>query len=172
MYKLVYYPDPLLKTISEPILDFNLEALKTIGTDMIEAIIDNNGIGLAAIQIGQPIRMMILKTREADTIIYMAMCNPEVVQCNTRRVTGQEGCLSFPGIRVDIDRPEDIILKWHNLIGAEYTTAFKGIEARCIQHEIDHMNGITFIDKLPDFRRIMIQQKLTTMKIAYNKVVL
>ena len=169
-YKLVYYPDPLLKTISEPIKEFNFEELKTLSEDMIEAMLENNGMGLSAIQIGRPLRFMVLKSVGQEKILYIGMANPMVVKHMGNELVGNEGCLSFPGIRTDVNRPEHIDVKWHNLQGTEYITTFYGIEARCIQHEIDHMDGITFIDKLPDYRRIKIQSKLTAMKRAYKAI--
>lgn len=177
MYKLVKYPDPLLKTKSEPIVDFNKQELEQLSKDMILAMVENNGRGLSAIQIGKPVRYMVMMQSFAATLddktaepVYLGLCNPQVIKYNGRFITEEEGCLSFPGIYANVERQEDIEVRWYNIDGKEYITEFKGIDARCILHEIDHMDGITFIDRLPQHVRFKIQDKLLKLKRAYGRL--
>lgn len=167
-YELIVYPDPILKQKSLPLTSFNQDELKALGDSMVEAMVNYGGIGLAAVQVGKLIRFMLMRITVEDKIVYIGMCNPDITRVFDKPIFGIEGCLSFPGIRAEVYRPESIEVKWYNIAGEEHISLFNGIEARCVQHEIDHMDGILFINKLNDLNRFKVQGKLTDLKRAYN----
>jgi peptide deformylase len=112
---------------------------------MITTMIRSNGIGLAANQVGLNIRLIIVNIAGFKNEI---MCNPQITSFhNTAFETHTEGCLSFPGRKQDMRRSQHLTVQYFNLDGTEVIREFTGLTARCIQHEIDHINGITFLDK-------------------------
>lgn len=170
-YKLVKYPDSRLNEVSKDVdrilFDLGKDDLLAIKKDMIQACEENDGMGLSAIQIGHPIRMMVMKQKSGDQS-WVAMCNPKVLEIHGKAVKGLEGCLSFPGIFGIVLRNEEITLEWAEIGGKICQAYFSGIEARCILHEIDHMDGITFNKRMTDVERFKIQQKLTDMKARFK----
>jgi peptide deformylase len=178
-------PDPRLKTISAPVEphEFNDE-LRTLVADMFETMYDAPGIGLAAIQVGVPKRVLVIdlqeRDEEAEPIIDEAdgrerqpvindprvFINPVILNPAEELNTYNEGCLSVPEIYADVDRPATCAVRYQDLDGVEHTEDLDGLLATCLQHEMDHLEGILFIDHLSRLKRQMALRKLKKMRQA------
>jgi len=152
---IITYPDKLLKSISKEVTVFN-DQLHSVLDNMFETMIQSNGIGLAAIQVALPLRLLILcipddeGEQSADNILEIL--NPTI--SNTKGTTTyQEGCLSVPGFYEDIERFETLTLTYQNRHGEHCTLEANGLLAIAIQHEMDHLEGKLFIEKLTYNRR-------------------
>ena len=152
---IITYPDKLLKTISADVAQFD-QQLHTFLDDMYETMISSNGIGLAAIQVAMPIRALILcipdEEGNQDASNILEVINPRIANTNGK-ITYQEGCLSVPGFYEDIERYESLTLHYHNRYGIECTLVADDLLSIAIQHEMDHLDGRLFIDKLSYSRR-------------------
>lgn len=156
------YPDPRLRELSKPVEKFTPE-LKKLAQDMLETMYAENGIGLAAPQVGELVRMLVIDTRPRDTEGRyeknemtekegqiqqpLIILNPEVVK-GEGKTTFSEGCLSVPSFFDDVERHEYIELKYQDLDGKTHILKTDGLLAICIQHEMDHLEGTLFIDHL------------------------
>jgi len=179
-------PDPRLKTVSKPVEVFD-DALKALADDMFETMYANNGIGLAAIQVGEPIRLLVIDLQPEDPDAEPEECtahgdhphthqplkkeprvfvNPEILAPAEELSTYQEGCLSVPEIYADVDRPKACRVRWQDLQGKVHEEDMEGMLATCIQHEMDHLEGILFIDHLSRLRRSMALKKLEKLRKA------
>jgi len=183
--EIIEAPDPRLKTVSRPVERFDAE-LRTLVDDMFETMYAANGIGLAAIQVGEPLRLLVIDLQEPDPDAEAADCgdhgcghdhrpvkrdprvfvNPEVLDPSQDLNTYQEGCLSVPDIYADVDRPKACRLRWQDTDGNAHEEPLEGLLATCIQHEMDHLNGILFIDHLSRLKRTMVLKKLRKMREA------
>jgi peptide deformylase len=168
---IVLYPDPRLKTKSKPVTQFGPE-LKGLALDMTETMRDANGVGLAAVQIGELIRLMVMDVNydKEDRGDSLALCNPEVVN-EEGSETIEEGCLSIPDVREEVERSFKVKVKGQDLDGREQTYEFEGLLARCVLHEIDHMNGQLFIQKVPAVKRLFLKKQLDQLKKSYQETV-
>jgi peptide deformylase len=156
--KLRTYPDPFLENTEEKVEDFGAE-LRNVTEQMIMDMYVYGGVGLASLQVGVPERLFVIdvsENKDNPSIII----NPEIIETSTEREPFEEGCLSVPGIRQDVVRPAEITLSWQDLDGNEYQKDFGGLEARVIQHELDHLNGILFIKRLTQMKKILIKKAL------------
>ena len=184
-------PDPRLKTISTPVEphEFNDE-LKQLVEDMFETMYDAPGIGLAAIQIGVPKRVLVIDLQPEDLDAEPEECghdhghgghshkhyplkkeprifiNPEILDPAEELATYQEGCLSVPEIFADVDRPATCRVRYQDLDGTVHEEALDGLMATCLQHEMDHLEGILFIDHLSRLKRGMALKKLQKLRAA------
>ncbi|TIX51779.1 peptide deformylase [Alteraurantiacibacter aquimixticola] len=178
-------PDPRLKTVSTPVETFDAE-LKVLVDDMFETMYAANGIGLAAIQVGVPSRVLVIDLQPEDEDAEEEDCgdegcghnhkplkkeprifiNPEILDPAEELGTYQEGCLSVPDIFADVDRPKTCRVRWQDLEGNKHEEAMDGLLAICIQHEMDHLNGILFIDHLSRLKRNMALKKLEKARKA------
>ncbi|MBV9527168.1 peptide deformylase [Sphingomonas sp.] len=158
-------PDPRLREISRPVELFD-ESLKTLVADMFETMYEAPGIGLAAIQVGEPLRVLVIDLQEPETedgepvrnpLIFI---NPEIVEHSDRDVPYNEGCLSVPDQYAEVDRPDRIKARWKDLGGKSHEQEIEGLLATCLQHEMDHLNGVLFIDHLSRLKRDMILKKI------------
>ena len=176
---IVEVPDPALKQISKPVEVFD-EALKTLVADMFETMYDAPGIGLAAIQVGVPLRVVTIDLQERDEEGEPEHCddggcghdhrpvkkdprtfiNPVLFDPAEEISVYSEGCLSVPDIFADVERPAAISLRYQDVDGNHHEEAMTGIMATCIQHEMDHLEGILFIDHLSRLKRNMALKKL------------
>jgi peptide deformylase len=166
---IVLYPDPILKKKSQPIREFKPE-LKTLAENMTETMRDANGVGLAAIQIGEAIRMMVMdelydQEEKGESI---TLINPEVLSEEGTDFS-EEGCLSIPDVREDVERALKVKVKFQDLEGKEQTRDYEGLLARCVLHEIDHMNGQLFIQRIPAVKRLFHQKQLHQLKKNFEK---
>jgi peptide deformylase len=162
--KVLTYPDPFLKTIAKPVTVFD-HKLKKFTDDMSETMYSANGIGLAATQVGEDKRLFVIDVEykvdeEGEGVRNpLVMINPIIME-KTDKLFSEEGCLSVPDYRAEVERFEQLKVKYNQLDGTEVTVEADGLFAICIQHELDHLDGILFIDKLPLLKRKMIQKKL------------
>jgi peptide deformylase len=161
-------PDPVLKQISKPVETFDDE-LKTLVADMFETMYDAPGIGLAAVQVGVPVRLLVIDLQEPedenepDSKLVrnpLTFVNPEILWTSESEVPYTEGCLSVPEQYAEVMRPDRIRAKWQDLDGNVREEEIDGLLAVCLQHEMDHLNGVLFIDHLSRLKREMVLKKL------------
>src|SRR5512132_1490150 len=161
-------PDPVLRQISRPVETFDDE-LKTLVSDMFETMYDAPGIGLAAVQVGEPIRLLVIDLQEpADAddpespVIKQprVFINPEILWHSDDEVPYTEGCLSVPEQYAEVMRPDRIRARWRDVDGNSHEQEIDGLLAVCLQHEMDHFNGVLFIDHRSRLKRDMVLKKL------------
>jgi len=140
--QIVKDPDPILRSVSAPVVDFDAR-LHQLLNDMTQTMKASNAIGIAAVQVGVLQRVCVLDIRGG----VLEMVNPEVISYS-REKKGDEGCISIPGETVAVRRFHDVTVQFQDRDGIHLRRAFRGIEAVCVQHEIDHMDGILCIDKV------------------------
>lgn len=159
-------PDPLLKTISTPVEKVDDEIRKLVA-DMFETMYAAPGIGLAAIQVGVPKRLLVMdvvgKGKE-EPPQPLALINPEITWVSDDDVTYEEGCLSVPEHYADVVRPAEVEVSYLDLDDQPQQLRADGLLAICVQHEIDHLDGILFLDHLSALKRNMILRKLLKQK--------
>ena len=166
---LIILPDPILRQASKPIEHVDDE-LKRLADDMLETMYDAPGIGLAAIQIGVPRRMLVIDvSREGEDKQPQVFINPEILKSSDERSVYEEGCLSIPDYYAEVERPATITVKYLDRDGKELTAEADGLLATCLQHEIDHLNGVLFIDHISRLKREMVIKKFT--KAAKSKAI-
>jgi len=166
---LIILPDPLLRLVSKPVERVDDE-LKKFAADMLETMYDAPGIGLAAIQVGQPLRMLVIDlAKEGDTPEPQVFINPEILASSDDRSTYEEGCLSIPDYYAEVERPASVRVKYLDREGAVQEAEADGLLATCLQHEIDHLNGVLFIDHISKLKRDMVMKKFK--KLARDKPV-
>ncbi len=164
-------PDPLLKTVSKPVEHFD-DALRTLADDMLETMYDAPGIGLAAIQVGVPLCLLVIDLQEKDeetneTIrIPMVFINPEILEESEELSVYNEGCLSVPEQYADIARPAVVKAQWRDLDGNAHEEVLDGLMATCLQHEMDHLEGILFVDHLSKLKRDILIKKVIKLRRA------
>ncbi|MDI6641653.1 MAG: peptide deformylase [Elusimicrobiota bacterium] len=153
------YPDKILKQKAKLVTGITAQAKKLI-RDMIETMKSKNGIGLAATQVGVLKRIVVISVLdETKKIIEQAFINPVIIS-KKGKIYEEEGCLSFPGLYLKIKRAKYIKVKAINERGKEFELDCKDILSRVLQHEIDHLDGTTFVDRLPLFKRIKIRREI------------
>ena len=169
--KILTEPNPFLRQKSKPVEKVD-DSIREIMDDMLETMYQAPGIGLAAIQIGIPKRIIVLdisKDPEKKEPLYFV--NPEKVYTSEDQATYEEGCLSVPGQFAEIDRPNKCHIKYLDYNGDSKELKAEGLLATCIQHEIDHLEGILFIDYLSKLKRSMITKKLSKQKKELERIV-
>ena len=156
-------PDKLLRTKSAPVAKVTADLRKLV-EDMFETMYDAPGIGLAAIQIGVAKRIVTMdlgKKQDEEAKEPRVFINPEIVWSSEEKSTYEEGCLSIPDIHEDVERPARVRVKFLDIDGKEHEEEADGLYATCIQHEIDHLNGVLFIDHISKLKRDRIVKKFT-----------
>lgn len=159
MLKIVKFPDPILRE-RMPEFDFSDASLdpKQLEKDMIETMLSNDGIGLSANQVGVKARVFVMGHRD-NPAVAQAFFNPVVVE-NTKTIADiEEGCLSFPGIYVNIKRPTAIRARWQNSQGDFEESEFDGYNCKCFLHELDHLEGIVFQDRVSTLKWALAVKK-------------
>tara|TARA_B100000609_G_C16992484_1_gene319435 strand:- start:120 stop:644 length:525 start_codon:yes stop_codon:yes gene_type:complete len=170
--KIVIEPDPILRKKSE-ILEKVDDDLRKLLDDMLETMYSAPGIGLAAVQVGILKRLIVIDvSKEKDKKNPLFLINPEIISKSENTSTHEEGCLSLPGHFAEIERPAECHIKYINYEGKEKEIKASGLLSTCIQHEVDHLNGILFIDYLSKLKKDMIVKKLVKNKKELNKIVL
>tara|TARA_X000001036_G_scaffold388879_1_gene385480 strand:- start:1392 stop:1916 length:525 start_codon:yes stop_codon:yes gene_type:complete len=170
--KIVIEPDPILRKKSLPFEKVDSQ-VKTLLDDMLETMYEAPGIGLAAVQIGILKRAIVLDiSREDEKKNPIFLINPIVRLKSEKRSIYEEGCLSLPGYFAEIERPAECEIDYIDYDGKERNLKAKGLMATCIQHEVDHLNGVLFIDYLSKLKKDMIIKKLIKQKKEINKIVL
>lgn len=156
---LILLPDPILKTSSKLVEKVDKPLLR-LAEDMLETMYDAPGIGLAAIQIGEPLRMLVIDlAKEGEEKAPQIFINPEILTFSDERSVYEEGCLSIPDYYADVERPAGVRVKFIDGKGAQQEIEATGLLATCLQHEIDHLNGVLFIDYISKLKREMVIKK-------------
>ncbi len=182
--EIIEVPDLRLKQISAPVTVFD-DALKTLVEDMLETMYAAPGIGLAAVQVGVPERVLVIDLQPEDPDAEPEVCtahgdhhhthrpvkreprvfiNPEILDPSPDLSIYSEGCLSVPEIYADVERPAKIRARWHDLDGKVHEEDMDGLMATCLQHEMDHLEGILFIDHLSRLKRGMVLKRLEKLR--------
>ncbi|MFN3201005.1 MAG: peptide deformylase [Bradymonadia bacterium] len=155
----LHWPDERLKHVAEPVTRFD-DALRQLVVDMAETMYDEDGVGLAATQIGVPLRVVVMDCYtgpEDDPHSFRALINPEIIS-SEGQVIWNEGCLSVPGIQAEVERAAELKVRFHTADGELREIEVDALEAVCIQHEIDHLNGVVFIEHLGAIERAHAMQ--------------
>ena len=156
-----YFPDDILRIKTTPITEFG-DALRKFVADMAETMYAENGIGLAANQVGVSRRVVVMdvpRSEEDRSPNFKAYINPEIVERSGIQFF-DEGCLSFPGITAEVKRALGITVRYHDATGAVHEDRVTGLESVCVQHELDHLEGITFVDYLSPLKRRLLLRDL------------
>lgn len=165
-------PDPRLRTISSPV-DTVDDDLRALVSDMFETMYDAPGIGLAAIQVGIPKRVLVIDLQEEEDEegkpirCPRVFINPELYDPSDDLNVYTEGCLSVPEQFADVERPATIHARWLDEKGAAHDEKLEGLLATCLQHEMDHLEGVLFIDHLSKLKRDMVLRKLEKYRRAH-----
>ncbi|RMF07925.1 MAG: peptide deformylase [Alphaproteobacteria bacterium] len=157
-------PDPRLKTISRPVERVD-DDLRRLMDDMLETMYAAPGIGLAAIQVGVPKRVLVIDLSEEEGVrkpLYFV--NPEIVDAAEEYSVYNEGCLSLPDQYAEVERPSEVTVRFLDYHGEPQEIHATGLLATCIQHEMDHLDGVLFVDHLSSLKRNMILRKLKKMQ--------
>ena len=187
--EIIEIPDPRLKVVSEPVAVFD-EELKTLVADMFETMYEAPGIGLAAIQVGVPSRVLVIDLQPDDPDAEPVACghdhgdgghhhhhqptlreprvfiNPVLSDPSDEHTIYNEGCLSVPEIYAEVERPSRVRVRWQDEDGKPHDEVLDGLLATVIQHEMDHLEGILFIDRLSRLKRQMAVKKLEKLRKA------
>jgi peptide deformylase len=156
------YGDRVLRGKGETVEEFG-PALKPLFEHMERTMIAARGVGLAAPQIGISKRIAIMNPDPEDETKLIKMINPRIVAASDETVKIDEGCLSVPGVRGDVERPARVTVIYQDENGEEHTLEAEGLLARIVQHELDHLNGVLFIDRLSLAKRSLIKAKLKNL---------
>ena len=175
---IVHFNNPILRKKGVRVATFDA-ALVQLASDMVETMHAAHGIGLAAQQIGQAIQLCVVDLRQSesefaweydgirpplDLFMPLTLVNPEITAVPAPTDSYEEGCLSFPDIRGDVIRPDEITVKFQDATGHKHTLRCNGLLARCVQHEADHLNGILFIDRMEKSVLAAIDPELKALK--------
>ena len=170
--KILIEPNRLLREVSKPVKKINKE-IQRLMDDMLETMYSSNGIGLAAIQIGVPKNLIVIdlltKDKKKNPIYFI---NPKIIKKSSRMSNYEEGCLSIPNLFAEVKRPSECDVEYLDYNGKKKIIKASGLLATCIQHEIDHLNGILFIDYLSKLKRDIILKKLSKQKIDQKRLVI
>ena len=162
---IVHYPEPVLLEVGQPLSDGDFNAdLEKLVADMFETMEDAGGVGLAAPQVGVSKRLFVMDVPvEGGPAERHALINPTIIHVEGEQ-TGDEGCLSFPGVYQVVQRQMRVIAKAQGLKGEELELDVTGLAARCILHETDHCDGIVFIDRMTPLKRQFAKRKIKTLQ--------
>jgi peptide deformylase len=176
--QIVHFNDPVLRKKGEKVTTFDASLAK-LADNLVETMHEAGGIGLASQQIGQAIQLCVVDLRQAEVdftwkldgktppkelIMPMALANPSLVAEREPTTVSEEGCLSFPDIRGDVVRPDQIRVRYQDVQGHAHTLECTGLLSRCIQHEADHLNGVLFIDRMDKKTLTRIDPALKALK--------
>lgn len=156
---IITLPDPRLRLVSEPVKAVDAE-VRRLAEDMLETMYAAPGIGLAAIQVGVPRRVITLDLAKKDEPkAPQVFINAEILGSSDEKATYEEGCLSIPEYYDEVERPAQVKVRYTDLDGAVHEIEANGLLATCLQHEIDHINGVLFIDHLSKLKRDRVTKK-------------
>lgn len=152
--KILTFPNPILSKVSTPVLAEDRDLLVWLVPEMQRLMVESHGIGLAAPQVGYNKRLFIMDTDSGSGVFI----NPVIVESSTEVQAFREGCLSFPKLFNETNRPNSITVKYEDMGGNEIDRVFTGLEAVCFCHELDHLDGVLFIDKAGPLRAKLIKK--------------
>ena len=142
---IIIHPDPRLKKVASPITNIT-DRIKRLSADMLEAMYEASGVGLAAPQVGVTKRLVVMDCSNEGEKKELILINPEIVWSSEEKVSFEEGCLSIPDVREEISRPLSVQVQFTGIDNTRREEVFNGLWATCIQHEIDHLNGKLIVD--------------------------
>jgi len=158
---IIILPDKRLRSVSKPVVEISDE-IRTLVADMFDTMYDAPGVGLAAIQVGVPSRVVVMdlskREAEAEPLVFI---NPEIAWSSEEKSPYEEGCLSIPDVHEDVERPSRVRIRYLDLDGKPQEADAEGLFATVIQHEVDHLNGVLFIDHISKLKRERIIKKFT-----------
>ena len=170
--KILVEPNKLLRQVSQPVDEVNKEIQKLMD-DMLETMYSANGIGLAAIQIGVPKNLVVIdlltKEKKKDPMFFV---NPKILKKSSKMSKYEEGCLSIPNLFAEVKRPSECEIEYLDYEGNKKSLKATGLLATCLQHEIDHLKGILFIDYLSKLKRDIILKKLSKQNLEQKRLVI
>src|SRR5919109_4736618 len=163
--EIIILPDKQLRLVSKPIEKVTPE-IRKLADDMLETMYDAPGIGLAAIQVAQPLRLITMDLAKKDENGETkpkprVFVNPEIISASEEMSVYEEGCLSIPEYYEEVERPARVRVRFMDLDGQMHEEDAEGLYATCIQHEIDHLNGVLFVDYLSKLKRDRVQKKFS-----------
>ncbi len=161
------YPDPRLKTKAAKVTEFN-EELEKLASDMAETMYKAPGVGLAATQVDRHIRLIVIDVTEEKNDLKI-LINPEIVSSSEETKPWEEGCLSVPGIYDKVTRPANVRVRAQDLKGNSYEMDCDGLLAVCVQHEMDHLDGVVFVDHLSMLKKQRIRHKIQKQRLEEEK---
>jgi peptide deformylase len=152
-------PDPRLRAVADPVAEID-DGIRKLAKDMLDTMYDAPGIGLAATQIGEMKRVVVMDlAKEDEKPDPIVMINPEITRFGSETVTTEEGCLSIPELYYDVERPSEITITYTDLDGKQVTRDADERLAICMQHEVDHLDGVLYIDYLSRLKRDRVIKK-------------
>ena len=161
--EIIVIPDKRLRVVSKPVETVDA-SVRTLAEDMLETMYDAPGIGLAAIQVGEPLRIVTMDlAKKEDEKEPQVFINPEITWSSDDVNVHEEGCLSIPEYYEEVERPAKVRFRYLDLDGKLQEVEADGIFATCIQHEVDHLNGVLFIDHISKLKRDRVIKKYTKM---------
>ncbi|MBU8544902.1 peptide deformylase [Roseomonas sp. ROY-5-3] len=156
---ILFVPDPRLRAKARPVAAGDAR-IPDLSARMLATMYKAPGIGLAAPQVGEMLRLVVLDLHENDVPAPMVLVNPEIVAESNEQAVREEGCLSLPGQYADVTRPARVKVRYLDLNGAKKEIEGDGLLAACLQHEIDHLDGVLFVDHISALKRNMLLRKL------------
>ena len=156
---IITVPDPILRQVASPVGEIT-DGIRQLLNDMAATMYDAPGIGLAAPQINISKRLIVMDCGKDDTPELFKMVNPEIVGQSDARAILEEGCLSIPDHTADVERPAEVEIRYLDEDGIDRSLTASGLLAACVQHEIDHLNGVLFIDHISRLKRDMILRRV------------
>ena len=153
-------PDPALRRKARPVGPADDAEIRALVPRMFATMYDAPGIGLAAPQVGVALRLMVVDLMADGAPNPMAMVNPQIIAASAEQAVREEGCLSLPGQYADVSRPAQVKLRYHDVDGVRHDIEADGLLAACLQHELDHLDGVLFVDHLTPLKRNMLLRRL------------
>lgn len=160
---LVLYPDPRLNQVSAPVGEID-DAVRRLAADLIDTMRAEDGAGIAAIQVGEPLRMLVVEASWAGTPEPLVLINPELVAASAETTLAGEGCLSVPGLYEELERPSEVTVRYLTLEGRAAEIRGEGQLAVCLQHEMDHLEGVIYLQHLSRLRRERAQNRYRKLR--------
>ncbi|MBI0535324.1 peptide deformylase [Roseomonas sp. KE2513] len=156
---ILFHPAPILRAKARPVAEADGTRVADLAARMLSTMYKAPGIGLAAPQVGEGLRLVVLDVAKEETPAPMVLVNPEIVAASTERAVREEGCLSLPGQYADVERPARVKVRYRALDGSRQEVEADDLLATCLQHEIDHLDGVMFTDHLSPLKRNMLIKK-------------
>ena len=160
---ILHYPDPRLNKIAAPIAEVDA-AVRRVAADMAETMYDAPGVGLAATQVDVHRQLIVIDVSEPRDQL-LVLINPRIVEAATEQIGNEEGCLSVPGIFDDVERPAWVVVQALDLQGTPFRLRAEGLLAVCVQHEMDHLRGIVFVEHLSRLKRNRIASRMRKQQL-------
>jgi peptide deformylase len=153
-------PDLRLRAKARPVGPADADQVRALAPRMLDAMYKAPGIGLAAPQVGSGLRLVVIDLQREEKQAPLVLVNPELLAVSKELATREEGCLSLPGQYADVTRPAEVKVRYHDLTGARQEIEADGLLATCLQHELDHLEGVLFVDHISPLKRNMLLRKL------------